>query len=102
VFTWDEFLPHGIALNVWARGQTILMRFRGRWIMNVHASQHVSFEGRESIEAWLLAARGAVTHTTRFFDLPQLPELADLNLVIALGGPMSVNDEAELPCLKEE
>jgi GMP synthase-like glutamine amidotransferase len=69
--------------------------------MNVHVLQHVPFEGLGSIESWL-AARGAVTHTTRFFDAPQLPELADLHLVIALGGPMSVNDEAELPWLTEE
>jgi GMP synthase-like glutamine amidotransferase len=31
-----------------------------------------------------------------------LPDLADLDLIIAMGGPMSVNDEVEFPWLKEE
>ena len=69
--------------------------------MKVHVLQHVPFEGLGSIELWL-AGRGAVVQTTRFFDLPELPNLADLDLVIAMGGPMSVNDEADLPWLKEE
>ncbi len=69
--------------------------------MNVHVLQHVPFEGLGSIEGWL-TERGAVTSTTRLFDSPQLPELADLDLIIALGGPMSVNDEGQLPWLKEK
>jgi GMP synthase-like glutamine amidotransferase len=80
---------------------SVLLRFRGVLIVNVHVLQHVPFEGLGIIEPWL-AARGAVTHTTRFFDSPRLPDLADLDLVIAMGGPMSVNDEADLPWLKEE
>ncbi|HSB97692.1 MAG TPA: type 1 glutamine amidotransferase, partial [Spongiibacteraceae bacterium] len=31
-----------------------------------------------------------------------LPELDGIDLIIAMGGPMSVNDEAELPWLKTE
>jgi GMP synthase-like glutamine amidotransferase len=69
--------------------------------MNVHVLQHVPFEGLGSIESWL-AARGARVHYTRFFDSPLLPDMADLDLIIVLGGPMSVNDEADLPWLKEE
>jgi GMP synthase-like glutamine amidotransferase len=69
--------------------------------MNVHVLQHVPFEGLGSIEAWL-AEREAVTSATRFFDSPRLPELAELDLIIALGGPMSVNDEVELAWLKDE
>jgi GMP synthase-like glutamine amidotransferase len=69
--------------------------------MKVSILQHVSFEGLGSIESWL-AARGAKAHYTCFFDSPALPDIADLDLVIALGGPMSVNDEADLPWLKEE
>jgi len=69
--------------------------------MKVHVLQHVSFEGLGSIESWL-AARGATVGYTRFFASAHLPEPVDLDLVVALGGPMSVNDEAELPWLKEE
>ncbi len=69
--------------------------------MKVHVLQHVPFEGLGSIESWL-AARGATVGYTRFFESARLPDVADLELVIALGGPMSVNDEAELPWLKEE
>jgi GMP synthase-like glutamine amidotransferase len=69
--------------------------------MKVHVLQHVPFEGLGSIESWL-TTRGATVHFTRFFDSPMLPEPADPDLIIALGGPMSVNDEADLPWLKEE
>lgn len=69
--------------------------------MKVHVLQHVAFEGLGSIELWL-AERGAEVEFTRFYDSPRLPEIADLDLVIALGGPMSVNDEADLPWLTEE
>jgi len=39
-----------------------------------------------------------ITHT-RFFESPGLPYTAGVYMVIALGGPMSVNDELELPWL---
>lgn len=69
--------------------------------MRVHVLQHVAFEGLGSIEDWL-AARGAVISYTRFYEEPSLPDLADIDLVIALGGPMSVNDETDLPWLVAE
>lgn len=69
--------------------------------MNVHVLQHVPFEGLGSIESWLVS-RGAKVSYTRFFQSPQLPDLAELDGVIAMGGPMSVNDEAQLPWLRAE
>ncbi|MBS1170683.1 MAG: glutamine amidotransferase, class [Burkholderiaceae bacterium] len=69
--------------------------------MRVHVLQHVPFEGLGSIQSWL-DARGAAISWTRFYDRPQLPELSDVDFVIALGGPMSVNDEAALPWLADE
>ncbi len=69
--------------------------------MNVHVLQHVPFEGLGSIEAWL-AARGAALTYTRFYESSALPALDALDMVIAMGGPMSVNDEAELPWLRDE
>ena len=71
--------------------------------MRVHVLQHVPFEGLGAIEAWL-NARGAETRVTwtRFFEDPALPAPDDVDFVIALGGPMSVNDESDLPWLRDE
>lgn len=69
--------------------------------MKVHVLQHAPFEGLASI-APALAKRQAVISSTRFFENTALPPLQGLDLIIAMGGPMSVNDEAELPWLREE
>ena len=69
--------------------------------MRAHVLQHVSFEGLGSIAAWL-SQRGAGTSSTRFFESDPLPALDDVDLLIILGGPMSVNDEEQLPWLREE
>lgn len=70
--------------------------------MRVQIFQHVPFEDLGSIRRWL-DVRGAGIAYTRFFagDGPPL-ELDGVDLLIALGGPMSVNDEAELPWLVAE
>lgn len=39
---------------------------------------------------------------TRFFEGPALPAMLDFDLLIVMGGPMSVNDEATLPWLRTE
>lgn len=69
--------------------------------MNVHILQHVPFEGIGSMEPWL-HARGADITSTRFFESWTLPDVSSPDLVIAMGGPMSVNDEAALPWLVAE
>ena len=69
--------------------------------MHVHVLQHVPFEGLGSIEPWLSRRRAHVTRT-RFFESAQLPPLTDIDLIIALGGPMSANDELQLPWLLDE
>lgn len=70
--------------------------------MNVHILQHVPFEDIGSMKPWLID-RGATIRYTRFFESSwSLPDLGDADLVIAMGGPMSVNDEAEWPWLVEE
>ena len=69
--------------------------------MRTHVLQHVPFEGLGSIEPWLTARRAKVTWT-RFFESPTLPDAADVDLLITLGGPMSVNDEDRFPWLREE
>lgn len=70
--------------------------------MRVQVLEHVTFEGVGSIEGWL-RARGADVRYTRFHEPGHaLPDARELDLVIAMGGPMSVNDEATLPWLKAE
>jgi GMP synthase-like glutamine amidotransferase len=69
--------------------------------MKVHVLQHVPFEGIGSMASWLSAREASVSHT-RFYDCAALPDPKSLDLVIIMGGPMSVNDETELPWLKQE
>jgi GMP synthase-like glutamine amidotransferase len=69
--------------------------------MRVHVLQHLPFEDLGSI-ASALKARGAQIRHTRFFENGQLPALDGIDLIIAMGGSMSVNDEQEFPWLKPE
>ncbi len=69
--------------------------------MNVHILQHVAFEGIGSIDTWL-DQRDANVSYTRFYESAELPALSEIDLVIIMGGPMSVHDEAEFPWLVEE
>ncbi|AUN95277.1 type 1 glutamine amidotransferase [Pseudazoarcus pumilus] len=54
--------------------------------------QHVPFEGPGSIDDWL-AEREAEVRTVRLFAGDALPAPDAADLVVAMGGPMSVNDE---------
>nr|WP_242467385.1 gamma-glutamyl-gamma-aminobutyrate hydrolase family protein [Thiocapsa imhoffii] len=50
-----------------------------------------------------MRARGAQWSYTRFYDEATLPvHLQELDLLILMGGPMSVNDTAQLPWLEPE
>jgi len=69
--------------------------------MNVHVLQHVQFEDIGSMASWL-ESQGACVSYTRFFNDSALPQIKGLDLVIAMGGPMSVNDESVLPWLRLE
>ncbi|MFH0730581.1 MAG: type 1 glutamine amidotransferase [Pseudomonadota bacterium] len=69
--------------------------------MQVHVLQHVPFEGIGSMESWLIS-HGADIEYTRFFEATALPDAGHQDLVIVMGGPMSVNEEAEFPWLKAE
>jgi GMP synthase-like glutamine amidotransferase len=69
--------------------------------MRVQVLQHVPFEDIGAMASWL-EARGVSPNYTRFYDDGLLPPVAGLDLVIVMGGPMSVNDEAQLPWLRAE
>jgi GMP synthase-like glutamine amidotransferase len=69
--------------------------------MRVHVFQHVPFEDLGTIRDWL-NRRGADIRYTRFFANEPLPALDDIDMLLAMGGPMSVNHEADLPWLRAE
>lgn len=69
--------------------------------MNAHYFQHVPFEGLGSIEYWLKQQQASIG-VTRFYAGDGLPNSAKVDLLIVMGGPMSVNDEHEYPWLKLE
>ena len=69
--------------------------------MRVQVLQHVPFEGPGSMAAWL-AARRVDVGCTRLFAGDPLPRAEQVDALIALGGPMSVNDEDELGWLRPE
>ena len=69
--------------------------------MNIHYLQHVPFEGLGSIEAWLKTGNHRLTDT-RLYQNDPLPEMADFDWLIVMGGPMGVDDEDQYPWLKQE
>lgn len=70
--------------------------------MKAHVLQHVPFEDIGSMADWL-GARDASIGYTRFYQPDaQLPDPTAVDLLIIMGGPMSVNDEDELPWLRDE
>lgn len=60
--------------------------------MKAHYFKHVPFEDLGSIRSWLTKAGYTIT-CTPFFESADLPALQEIDLLIVLGGPMSVNDE---------
>lgn len=69
--------------------------------MRAHIFQHVAFEGLGSIGSWL-ESQDAVVTTTRFFENTELPRVDDVDLLIIMGGPMSVNDGKLYPWLIDD
>ncbi len=69
--------------------------------MRAHYLQHVPFEGLGSIEAWLKSSGYSITRS-KLYESVSFPDLAQIDLVIIMGGPMSINDEDEYPWLVSE
>ena len=69
--------------------------------MRAHYLQHVPFEGPGSIGPWLKSADYQIT-ATKFYESASLPSPDQLDLLIVMGGPMSVNDEDRFPWLRIE
>lgn len=66
--------------------------------MRAHYLQHVPFEDLGSIKAWLQNTGYGIS-STQFFNSEKLPEIENIDLLVVMGGPMSVNDELEHPWL---
>ena len=69
--------------------------------MQAHCLQHAPFEGLGAIETWLSSKKFKISYT-RFFQKDNLPEVDDIDWLIVMGGPMSVNDEIIYPWLVDE
>ena len=79
--------------------------------LRVHYFQHIAGEGFGSCYDNFLKAHKAKITATEFFALPvdlshwnwkHLPHVDEVDLLIIMGGTMSVNDEANYPWLKLE
>lgn len=69
--------------------------------MRAHYLQHVPFEGLGRVAPWL-AEHGYYSTATRLFEVAAFPDPRDIDLLVILGGPMSVNDGDDLPWLADE
>ena len=69
--------------------------------MIVHCLQHVPFEGPGSIGDWVRRRRH-VLGVTRFHREEPLPAVADVDLLVVMGGPMNVHEESKYPWLTRE
>ena len=75
--------------------------------LRVHFFQHIRGEGLGSLGAWCERHQATVT-VTEFFEwhtgqeLPRLPAIEAVDLLVIMGGAMSVNDEIPYPWLVAE
>lgn len=69
--------------------------------MLVHILHHVPFELIGNIGSWV-SDRGAEKTETHFYESSHLPPVEKVDLLIIMGGPMSVNAESKFRWLKEE
>ncbi len=69
--------------------------------MRAHVLQHVPFEDLGSISPWLVN-HGWATTRSRLYESVHLPAPEEIDLLVVLGGPMSVNDETDFPWLVQE
>jgi len=69
--------------------------------MKIHILQHVPFEGPGFIAEWAENNGHSLTFT-RFFEAFTIPLPTNIDLLIVLGGPMSVDDTEQYPWLDGE
>ena len=69
--------------------------------LNIHCLQHVAFEGLGCMEKWIMNNNHNLTYT-HFYNGDKLPEVNKIDVLIVMGGEMSIHDEADFPWLKAE
>ena len=69
--------------------------------MRMAVLQHVPFEGPAAIGEWA-GARDVPVTVCHLYRGDVLPRLEEFGMLTAMGGPMSANDEADLPWLTPE
>src|SRR5580704_19186117 len=69
--------------------------------MRYHCLQHVSFE-TPGLLVGLIREKGHSLRTTELYRGDPLPQTADFDALIIMGGPMSIQDEADHPWLRGE
>jgi GMP synthase-like glutamine amidotransferase len=69
--------------------------------LRVHYLQHMAHEGPWAIAEWC-ADRGHAIRGTHVYQGHALPSLCDFDVLVILGGAMSVNDTDRLPWLEPE
>lgn len=69
--------------------------------LRIHCFQHVPFEGLGNIEQWCNENEHTLSRT-RFYEAALLPDLKEIDWLIIMGGPMSVNDENKIVWLSSE
>ena len=69
--------------------------------MKLHYFQHVPFEGPGSISQWV-AGKKHELGVTRWHLGETPPRLSDIDLLLVMGGPMSVHDTHRYPWLTRE
>lgn len=69
--------------------------------MRVHFIKHAPFEGPAAIEAWAKAKKHEITFTETYNER-HFPAQDEFDMLVILGGPMSVNDIGKYPWLSGE
>ena len=69
--------------------------------MNVHYLQHVAFEGLGQIDN-ILKENGHRLTRTKLYEGDSCPKIETFDMLIVMGGPMSIHDEIEYPWLRSE
>mgnify|MGYP001552248825 CR=1 FL=1 len=69
--------------------------------MRVHFIQHVLFENPGSLLDWAGDQKHEITFT-RIFEIPAFPSVDEIDMLVVMGGPMSVYEEEKYSWLKDE
>lgn len=69
--------------------------------MKIHCIQHVPFEGPANVESWAKSKGHTFTKTVLYYD-EDFPKIEEFDLLVVLGGPMSIHEEKDYPFLVRE